>query len=54
MISILLKCIPNWLGMHDDFDRIWDLYEPILVTLDHFGSNLGGTYQGSTSVDAFI
>ena len=29
-----------------------DLYEPILVTLDHIGSNIDGTYQGSAYVDA--
>ena len=36
----------------DGFDRIWVLYEPILVTLDHIGSNIDGTYQRYASVDA--
>ena len=38
-------CRTRWLERLDGFDRIWDLYEPILVTLDHIGSNLDGTYQ---------
>ena len=44
-------CRTRWLERLDGFDRIWDLYEPILVTLDHIGSNLDGTYQASASVD---
>ena len=45
-------CRTRWLERLDGFDRIWELYEPILVTLDHIGSNIDGTYQRSASVDA--
>ena len=30
----------RWPKRLDGFDRIWELYEPILVTLDHIGSNI--------------